>query len=79
MSNPRLNDDLIDSESDLESDLDIENSGLELDSFTDVMEVEDVVQMSQYTARRRIEELKEEQRLRKNIESYDDWDLSKLD
>jgi hypothetical protein len=75
MSNPRLNDDLIDSE----SDLDIENSDLELDSFTDVMEVEDVVQMSRYTARRRIEELKEEQRLRKNIESYDDWDLSKLD
>lgn len=75
MSNPRLNDDLTDSE----SDLDIESSDLELDSFTDVIEAEDVVQMSRYTARRRIEELKEEQRLRKDIESYDDWDLSKLD
>ena len=75
MSNPRLNDDLTDSE----SDFDIESSDLELDSFTDVIEAEDVVQMSRYTARRRIEELKEEQRLRKDIESYDDWDLSKLD
>lgn len=75
MSNPRLNDDLTDSE----SDLDIESSDLELDSFTDVIEAEDVVQMSRYTARRRIEELKEERRLRKDIESYDDWDLSKLD
>ena len=71
MSNPRLNDDL--------TDLDIESSDLELNSFTDVIEAEDVVQMSRYTARHRIEELKEEQRLRKNIESYDDWDLSKLD
>ncbi len=69
MNSQRLNDNL--SESD--TDLDIETSDLELDSFTDVIEVEDVVQMSQYTARRRIEELKEEQRLRKNIESYDDW------
>ena len=70
MNSQRLNDNL--SESD--TDLDIETSDLELDSFTDVIEVEDVVQMSQYTARRRIEELKEEQRLRRNIESNDDWD-----
>lgn len=70
MNSQRLNDNL--SESD--TDLDIETSDLELDSFTDVIEVEDVVQMSQYTARRRIEEMKEEQRLRRNIESYDDWD-----
>ena len=68
MNSQRLNDNL--SESD--TDLDIETSDLELDSFTDVIEVEDVVQMSQYTARRRIEELKEEQRLRRNIENYDD-------
>jgi hypothetical protein len=70
MNSQRLNDNL--SESD--TDLDIETSDLELDSFTDVIEIKDVVQMSQYTARRRIEELKEEQRLRRNIESYDDWD-----
>ena len=70
MSSQRLNDDLTDTD----TDLDIESSDLELDSFTDVIEAEDVVQMSRYTARRRIEELKEEQRLRKNIESYDDWD-----
>ncbi len=70
MNSQRLNDDLTDSD----TDLDIETSDLELDSFTDVIEAEDVVQMSQYTARRRIEELKEEQRLRRNIESYDDWD-----
>ncbi len=70
MNSQRLNDDLTDTD----ADLDIETSDLELDSFTDVIEAEDVVQMSQYTARRRIEELKEEQRLRKNIESYDDWD-----
>lgn len=70
MNSQRLNDDLTDTD----ADLDIETSDLELDSFTDVIETEDVVQMSQYTARRRIEELKEEQRLRKNIESYDDWD-----
>jgi hypothetical protein len=68
MNSQRLNDDLTD------TNLDIETSDLELDSFTDVIETEDVVQMSQYTARRRIEELKEEQRLRRNIESYDDWD-----
>ena len=70
MNSQRLNDDLTDTD----ADLDIETSDLELDSFTDVIEAEDVVQMSQYTARRRIEELKEEQRLRKNIESYDDLD-----
>lgn len=70
MNSQSLNDDLTDTD----ADLDIETSDLELDSFTDVIEAEDVVQMSQYTARRRIEELKEEQRLRKNIESYDDWD-----
>ncbi len=70
MNSQRLNDDLTDSD----TDLDIETSDLELDSFTDAIETEDVVQISQYTARRRIEELKEEQRLRKNIESYDDWD-----
>ena len=72
MNSQRLNDDLTESESD--SDFDAETSDLELDSFTDVIEVKDVIQMSQYTARRRIEELKEEQRLRRNIESYDDWD-----
>ena len=70
MNSQRLNDDLTESD----TDLDTETSDLELDSFTDVVEVKDVVQMSQYTARRRIEELKEEQRLRRNIESYDDWD-----
>ncbi|MCK5499139.1 MAG: hypothetical protein KAI77_08055 [Gammaproteobacteria bacterium] len=70
MNSQRLNDDLTDSD----TDLDIETSDLELDSFTDAIEAEDVVQISQYTARRRIEELKEEQRLRRNIESYDDWD-----
>ena len=70
MNSQRLNDDLTDTD----ADLDIESSDLELDSFTDVIEAEDVVQMSRYTARRRIEELKEEQRLRRNIESYDDWD-----
>ncbi len=75
MNNPRLNDGLTDSE----SNLDIENSDLELDSFADVMETEDVIQMSRYTARRGIEELKEEQRLRKNMESYDNRDLSELD
>lgn len=74
MNSQRLNDNL--SESD--TDLDIETSDLELDSFTDVIEIKDVVQMSQYTARRRIEELKEEQRLRRNIESYDDWDQTGL-
>ena len=68
MNSQRLNDDLTD------TNLDIETSDLELDSFTDAIETEDVVQISQYTARRRIEELKEEQRLRRNIESYDDWD-----
>ena len=75
MNSQRLNDDLTDSD----TDLDIETSDLELDSFTDAIETEDVVQISQYTARRRIEELKEEQRLRKNIESYDDWDQINLD
>ena len=64
MNGQRLNDDLTDTEP----------NDLELDSFTDVIEAEDVVQMSRYTARRRIEELKEEQRLRKKMESYDDWD-----
>ena len=53
---------------------DTESDNLELDSFTDVIKAKDMVQTSQYTARRRIEELKEEQRLRKKMESYDNWD-----
>ncbi|MCZ6802412.1 MAG: hypothetical protein O7D86_00345 [Proteobacteria bacterium] len=64
MNSQRLNDDLTDTKS----------NDLELDSFTDVIKAKDVAQMSRYTARRRIEELKEEQRLRKKMESYDDWD-----
>ena len=64
MNNQHLNDDLTDTESD----------NLELDSFTDVIKAKDMVQTSRYTARSRIEELKEEQRLRKKMESYDDWD-----
>ena len=64
MNSQRLNDDLTDTEYD----------NLELDSFTDVIKAKDMVQTSRYTARRRIEELKEEQRLRKKMESYDDWD-----
>ncbi len=64
MNSQRLNDDLTDTES----------NDLALDSFTDVIKAEDVVQTSRYTARRRIEELKEEQRLRKKMESYGDWD-----
>ena len=64
MNSQRLNDDLTDTESD----------NLELDSFTDVIKAKDMVHTSRYTARRRIEELKEEQRLRKKMESYDDWD-----
>jgi len=64
MNSQRLNDDLTDTES----------NDLALDSFTDVIKAEDVVQTSRYTARRRIEELKEEQRLRQKMESYGDWD-----
>ncbi len=64
MNSQCLNDDLTDTEYD----------NLELDSFTDVIKAKDMVQTSRYTARRRIEELKEEQRLRKKMESYDDWD-----
>ena len=64
MNSQRLNDDLTDTEF----------NDLALDSFTDVIKAEDVVQTSRYTARRRIEELKEEQRLRKKMENYGDWD-----
>ncbi len=64
MNSQHLNDDLTDTESD----------NLELDSFTNIIKAKDMVQTSRYTARRRIEELKEEQRLRKKMESYDDWD-----
>ncbi len=64
MNSQRLNDDLTGTES----------NDLALDSFADVIKAEDVVQTSRYTARRRIEELKEEQRLRKKMESYGDWD-----
>ena len=64
MNSQRLNDDLTDTEPD----------NPELDSFTNLIKAKDVVQMSRYTARRRIEELKEEQRLRKKMESYDNWD-----
>ena len=49
MNSQRLNDDLTDTESD----------NLELDSFTDVIKAKDMVHTSRYTARRRIEELKE--------------------
>ena len=64
MNSQHLNDDLTDTESD----------NLELDSFTNIIKAKDMVQTSLYTARRRIEELKEEQHLRKKMESYDDWD-----
>ena len=64
MNSQRLNDDLTDTES----------NNLELDSFTNIIKAKDMVQTAQYTARRRIEELKEEQRLRKKMESYDDQD-----
>lgn len=64
MNNQHLNDDLTDTES----------NDLELDSFTNIIKAQDIVQTARYTARRRIEELKEEQRLRKKMESYDDWD-----
>lgn len=64
MNSQHLNDDLTDTESD----------NLELDSFTNIIKAKDMVQTSLYTARRRIEELKEEQRLRKKMESYDNWD-----
>ena len=68
MSSQRLNDDLI------ETDVDIDDLDLVSSSDSDIFEMKDVVQMSRYTARRRIEDLKEELQLRKNIESYDDWD-----
>lgn len=64
MNSQRLNDDLTDTES----------NDLELDSFTNVIKTKDVVQMSRYTARRRIEELKEEERLRMKMASSNDWD-----
>ena len=64
MNSQRLNDDLTDTES----------NDLALDPSTDVIKTEDTVQTSRYTARRRIEELKEEQRLRKKMENYGDWD-----
>ena len=51
-----------------------ETSEIELDSLTDFIGAEDVVQMSRHTARHRIEELKEEQRLREKIGDYEDWD-----
>ena len=66
MNSQRLNDDVT------ETDVDIDD--LELDSSYEITETKDVTQMSRYTARRKIEDLKEEQRLRKNIESYDNWD-----
>ena len=68
MSRQRLNDDLLDTELD-DDDLNIESS-----PDADIEEIKDVVQISRYTARRRIEDIKEEQRLRKNIDSYEDWD-----
>jgi len=64
MNSQRLNDDLTDTES----------NDLELDSFTNVIKTKDVVQMSRYTARRRIEELEEEERLRMKMASSNDWD-----
>lgn len=66
MNSQRLNDDV--------TETDVETNDLELDTSSEIIETKDVVQMSRYTARRRIEDLKEEQRLRKNIESYDDYD-----
>ncbi len=74
MNNQRLSNDLSETDDDADTDTEIETNDLELDSLTDFIEAEDVVQMSRYTARRRIEELIEEQRLRKKMESYEDWD-----
>ena len=68
MSSQRLNDDLLDTDLD-DDDLDLESSS---DSETE--EIKDVVQMSSYTARRKIEDLKEEMQLRKVIESYENLD-----
>jgi len=66
MNSQRLNDDV--------DETDVDTNDLELDSSSEITETKDVIQMSRYTARRKIEDLKEEQRLRKNIESYDDYD-----
>lgn len=66
MNSQRLNDDV--------TEPDVDTNDLDLDPSSEITAIKDIVQMSRYTARRRIEELKEEQRLRKNIESYDDYD-----
>ncbi len=67
MNSQHLNDDVTETE--------VDTNDLELDPDSGITDIKkDVVQMSHYTARRRIEDLKEEQRLRKNIESYDDYD-----
>ena len=66
MNSQRLNDDV--------DETNVDTNDLELDSSSEITETKDVIQMSSYTARRKIEDLKEEQRLRKNIESYDDYD-----
>ena len=58
MNSQRLDDDI--------TDTDVDTNDLELDSSSEITETKDVVQMSRYTARRKIEDLKEEQRLRKN-------------
>jgi hypothetical protein len=68
MNKQRLNDDVT------ETDIELDTDALELDSSSEILETKDVVQMSRYTARRKIEDLKEELRLRKDMASYDDWD-----
>ena len=66
MNSQRLNDDV--------TETDLDSTELEMDPSSEITEEKDVVQMSRYTARRKIEDMKEEQRLRKNIEDYDDYD-----
>jgi len=68
MNNQRSNDDVT------ETDVELDTDDLESDSSSEIIETKDVIQMSHYTARRKIEDLKEELRLRKEMAIYDDWE-----
>jgi len=59
---------------DMDDDADILDGNEDIEEFLNAMEELDREQIGSMTARRRIEELLEERKLRELIQDYADWD-----
>lgn len=63
-----------DNDTDMDDDADILDGSDDIEQFLNAMEELDKEQINSMTARRRIEELLEERKLREQIQDYTDWD-----